>query len=459
MLGSPRNVLHLLGHLLACMVFLTGHYAPLYGQFPGGHGPQALLDATYDEHVQSVQLAPTRWKQSAPIVSIERGEHLELTFDYVGGPASYLRYRFVYCDTHWQPTGAIAPEFMRGYPLNEIRDMRPSTAIRPGYTHYRLEWPNSDVQLMRSGNYVIQVVSAYNEQQVLLQRQFALCEEMLPIEVHVDNAYTANFQRGKEISAKLGLVPGVEIHAVYLKQSWYDGRYRELVVRNRDVFGRQVVYGSAFPMGKEGVWEDGADWRVLDVHNLSAPGQGVERLTYEGGSYHAEVVVDRPVRPLLDNGHPDLNGYFAYGDPNTPWQPAGVTGEYLYAYFTLLLPPPNEIGFMHEELRGQPLLFVPGVAGAEQGLPMRYSLARQQYEASLLLKQGVYSYRYGLQRREGIDFMAIEGSYGSATQEYHVLVYGRMPGDRYDRLLAHAVVGNNQMEGERRTRGERLERF
>lgn len=444
-----KSIQNAIGHpltLLVCMALALGTHVGLYAQFPGGQGPQALLDAIYDAHIQSVQLAPSRWKQSAPIASLLREERLELTFDYVGAVAGYLRYRFIYCDANWQPTGAIAPEFMRGYPINEIRDMRPSSAVRPGYTHYKLEWPNRDVRLTRSGNYVIQVVSAYNEQQVLFQRQFALSEDMLPLEVRVDNAVTEDFQQGQEISARIALVPGVEIGAVYLKQCWYDVRYRKLVVRQRDVFGRQVVYGSDFPMGKEGVWESGADWRIVDLRNLNTPGQGVERLTYDAGGYHAEVALDGPVRPHIDNGHPDLNGYFAYGSLDPIWGLQGTTEEYLYAYFSLRLPSPSEMDFMPEALRGQPLLFVPGVAGAEQGVPMRYSASRQQYEASLFLKQGVYSYRYGLQKHNGIDFVATEGNYGSASQEYHVLVYGRMPGDRYDRLLAHAIVGGNPAE-------------
>ncbi len=61
---------------------------------------------------------------------------------------------------------------------------------------------------------------------------------------------------------------------------------------------------------------------------------------------------------------------------------------------------------------------------------------------SLLLKQGVYNYRYLFLPafNEQFDMAEIEGSHSETGNEYLILFYHRPPGTRYDRLLGHQIV-------------------
>ena len=65
---------------------------------------------------------------------------------------------------------------------------------------------------------------------------------------------------------------------------------------------------------------------------------------------------------------------------------------------------------------------------------------------SLLLKQGVYNYRYLFlpALSDQFDVAEIEGSFYETENEYLVLFYHRPPGTRYDRLLGHQVVHSAQ---------------
>jgi hypothetical protein len=65
---------------------------------------------------------------------------------------------------------------------------------------------------------------------------------------------------------------------------------------------------------------------------------------------------------------------------------------------------------------------------------------------SLLLKQGVYNYRYLFLPafNEQFDIAEIEGNHYETGNEYLILFYHRPPGTRYDRLLGHQVVHSNQ---------------
>ena len=76
---------------------------------------------------------------------------------------------------------------------------------------------------------------------------------------------------------------------------------------------------------------------------------------------------------------------------------------------------------------------------------MTYQNAKQQYEATLLLKQGYYNYRYLFVPDGDMDanltvesFKPVEGNYFQTENQYTALVYFREIGGRTDRLVGWA---------------------
>jgi hypothetical protein len=70
---------------------------------------------------------------------------------------------------------------------------------------------------------------------------------------------------------------------------------------------------------------------------------------------------------------------------------------------------------------------------------MKYNEITQQYELSVLLKQGYYNYVYTILTdgsNEGDDSI-IEGTFFETENEYLILVYVRLMGTRYDQLLGY----------------------
>jgi hypothetical protein len=76
---------------------------------------------------------------------------------------------------------------------------------------------------------------------------------------------------------------------------------------------------------------------------------------------------------------------------------------------------------------------------------MTYDFDKQQYTASLYLKQGYYNYKYAYvdSERGQIDFSYAEGNYFETENEYLILVYQHSYDRDYDRLLGISVI--NQM--------------
>jgi hypothetical protein len=65
---------------------------------------------------------------------------------------------------------------------------------------------------------------------------------------------------------------------------------------------------------------------------------------------------------------------------------------------------------------------------------MHYNESTECYEANLLLKQGYYNYYYNSKNLD------IEGDFYETENEYLVLVYATLPGERYTRLVGMGKI-------------------
>ena len=68
------------------------------------------------------------------------------------------------------------------------------------------------------------------------------------------------------------------------------------------------------------------------------------------------------------------------------------------------------------------------------------------YEASLLMKQGFYNYKYVVIDKENtLQEGAISGNFDETENNYKVLVYYRDLGARYDKLIGLGEANSVQM--------------
>ena len=60
------------------------------------------------------------------------------------------------------------------------------------------------------------------------------------------------------------------------------------------------------------------------------------------------------------------------------------------------------------------------------------------YQANLLLKQGIYNYRF--ETKNPSDYL--EGNYAQTENQYDILVYYRKPGTRIDALVGFQRINS-----------------
>ena len=73
---------------------------------------------------------------------------------------------------------------------------------------------------------------------------------------------------------------------------------------------------------------------------------------------------------------------------------------------------------------------------------MNYDYSEGVYRLSALLKQGSYNYQYLAVPKGTVTGLTrpVEGDFYQTDNEYLVLVYYKIPGARYDRLIGAALI-------------------
>ena len=410
-----------------CFVFLFLLFGVrvVYGQFPTTEGdpeytaPElgAVTFLPQEAHKQDRQSAP-------PIIPLRGNLYLELSFDYLGDTPISPVYRIVHCTPEGRPSDLISSDYLTGFEENTFPAPESSQGTVQPYLHYTLRLPNNDISLKLGGNYAIEVRDGYNEQQVLLRREFALSEPLVRVTLEQREVAGAKRLTHQHLWAhldveKLGRLLDPRDLRVFVGQGWNNGRWQELP-RHSWEGATGLLYGGQ----DTGRFAGGDHWHVLDLQSLRTPGQGVRSLLFREGAYHAEVIPDRFTFPGREREHAtsraDLKGWCVEGYTLDRIRSTGgkyfpLEAEYTWVYFTL------------EGVPGQSVVLEIG----GRTLPMHYSQERGAYEASLYLKQGVYSYRYV------VDGQFAEGNSAETHNEYHHLVYYRPRGGRYWTLVRY----------------------
>ena len=83
---------------------------------------------------------------------------------------------------------------------------------------------------------------------------------------------------------------------------------------------------------------------------------------------------------------------------------------------------------------------------ADSKSKVTYNFSTRNYESTIYLKQGMYDYQIGFKTDKSsyIDYSSTEGNFFETQNEYHIMVYYRETGYRYDKLIAvREFISNN----------------
>jgi hypothetical protein len=399
---------------------------------PNDYTNISMENRIYHPDILSMKVDNKGMNFSLPIIVLNSSEQLTLTVDDRSDESKYLKYTYIHCTYDWKPTPNFQyidymNTFMEGY----IFDYQTSSNTIQFYTGYSLDFPNEDVGLSKSGNYILYVYEEDNGVYTpVLTHRFVVVEKLVEISPTVQQSTNLATRNAKqEISFQVNTgnfrVNNVSrnLKIVITQNGRSDNAY---IATTPTVILNDVLRYNRLD---EIVFEGGSEFRVLNIRSLRTAMEHVGRHAYGGGANHTYVEVDKERVYLSYEDRVDIDGcYFIAADDGLNIQNA----DYTNAYFSLDCMPPQDVDlYLYGELTNWTL---------SPSAKLEYHPYRKQWEVSLYLKTGYYNYTYLALPKGSTEatFMYTEGSFWQTENRYTFLAYYQGDGLAYDRIIGYA---------------------
>ena len=373
---------------------------------------------------------------SEPFTALNGGRPIEISFDALEPGYTRYAYRVVYCDADWTPSNLSPVEYLDGFQDNVVEDFATSMATTMPYTNYRVFFPNEDVQLKLSGNYVAIFYPEDEPDNVAFTACFSLVEPMINIAAKVSgNTNIDTNQSHQQVSFVIQhphldiRFPQTDLKIHVLQNNRRDNMVSDL--KPMEILRGSIVYDNL----RELIFPAGNEFRRVEFLSNRYNGMGVERISFHNPYYHIDLMTDYPEAGESYQYDQDQDGRFFVRCSNC--QDPDTEADYYIVHFSLAMDP---------ILDGQ--IYLSGEAFAntfDDHSRMTYNPETGRYETAILLKQGNYNYQYlfvpnGTSRGETA---LVEGDHFEAENQYTIYVYYRPMGARYDRLIGVTTVRND----------------
>lgn len=388
------------------------------------------IDAVFNPKIKTVQFFPKGADMAMPIIDMNANDVLELHFDDLSNTPKSYYYTVIQCQADWTPTSMNQMEYIDGFMEGNITDYDYSNGTIVPYVHYKLEFPNNDMQINRSGNYVLLVYES-NKENPIFVRRFMLAESKVVIDANV--AYTrslSNRDKLQEVIFKVNYKglninnPQTEIQATVLQNYRWDNAKTK--IRPQFIGLNELNFDFNGVLTFPSV---GREFRFFDVRSLRFRGQNVRAFDIRDDENNVYLLYDRPTPQNKYQMVRDLNGQFYIENLDNPYYNTGA--DYANVHFNFDFGGKLDGGNFY-------------VLGAfnnwtcNDDSKMYYDVLDKSYALNLLLKQGMYNYTYVYKNEQTntTDTYITEGYYPETENDYTILLYYTPFGERFDRLIA-----------------------
>ena len=171
------------------------------------------------------------------------------------------------------------------------------------------------------------------------------------------------------------------------------------------------------------IFDAGNEYRKFELLDMDHPTMGIDEIKWDGEEYQVYVMPDIP-RPNYVHDESAKGSFYVRNSDN---EDNNFTCEYAPVHFRLQTN--RQPGDVYLNADWTYDRFSPTYR-------MEYNEADHSYHATVLLKQGYYSYQYLVLKSDGsTQPVSTEGNFFQTTNRYDALIYYRGTGDRTDRLV------------------------
>jgi len=388
-------------------------------------------DYVYKSNIKTVQFHESSWDYAVPVIALNGGEQIELSFDDLDSDQKQYSITFVHCNADWTPSDLMSSEYLNGFFDLNIINFSYSMNTLQNFSHYTILFPQQNMSFTKSGNYVMYVYMRNDHKDIVLSRRFMVYDNKVSVNATFRQTIGGDQQYNKQhidfsISSPAYDInnPYKDLHVVITQNNRWDNAVTD--IKPTFINGTQFTYS----LDDASTFNGGNEFRFFDTRSLRFLTQNVKEI-YRDSALKNHVVlypeVMRATKPYLF--YNDFNGNFLIKNRESTGN-MDLEADYVYVHFFL--------PYVTPETKGN--FYVLGKLTdwrMSRLSKMTYNYTRFGYEATLYLKQGFYNYEYVLSNdaKKSGDETITEGNYWDTENDYNIFVYHRKFGTYYDQLI------------------------
>ena len=389
-------------------------------------------DLVYDENINTVLFYQYGNQLTDPVIKLNTNDRLMLEFDDFSDKSYNFKYTVVHCDRNWNTSDLDQIEYIDGNPEGFIEDFEFSLNAVPSYIHYKMVFPNNEMNVKYSGNYILKVyVDNDDDENVIFTRRFFVVEQQVTINAEIPY-YSANLdytRKKQQIDFKI-FTPEMfnnqadERFNVFIRQNGrWDNMFRNL--KPTSVLSNELNYN--YPDGI--IFDGGNQFRHFDMKSFYYQSMYIKRIINDADGYTVLLHTDYSRAKKQYENIADIHGRKLIKARND--QETGIEGEYANVVFTLKVP----------EFKDADVYIIGQLNDWQmnENNKMQYDKRTMSYKKTMFLKQGYYDYMYCVlpHGKTVGDITLIEGDWWDTLNEYKIYVYFSNLMPEYDRLVGY----------------------
>lgn len=383
---------------------------------------QAEKEVNPPSFIKTINFKGQTNESELPIIKLN--ERVQLSFDALNGNEDDFYYIIDHYNFDWTPSELMKSEYLQGFDNIRITDYENSFNTYQIYSHYRLQIPNQQTRIKKSGNYILKIFDDNDD--IVFSRKFMIYENLANVGVSIKRSRDVKYILEKQsvdfkISSPTILFnnPKQTVKVAVIQNNNLNTAITNL--KPQYTLGRELIY----KYDTESSFWGGNEYLYFENKNVRAANIGVQYIDLKD-IYEHYLFTDiiRANRPYTYN--PDINGNYLITAVDA--DNLDIEADYTVIHFSL----------QHPEMFDKTI----HVYGSfnnyaiTEETKMTFNPASGYYETSLILKQGFYNYKYVIVNENGdLDEGAISGNFDVTENNYKVLVYYRNLSARYDRLV------------------------
>ncbi len=388
-------------------------------------------DYTYKKGIKTVQLYESTWEFSPPLIEFNSAQQLLLSFDELDADKKQYSLTLMHCDNKWAPSDLMISEYLSGFFDLNFLNFSFSVNVLQKYVHYSILFPTSNMQITKSGNYIVYVYENGDKSKLVLSRRFMVFENKVTVLASVkqpiggDDQYTKQHIDFSIVNSSYDITnPFTDLKVVITQNSrWDNASYG---IKPTFAAPGQLTYS----LDDVSTFNGGSEFRYFDVRSLRTYTEKIKNIYKDSSSrYHVDLLSDENRTSKNYIFYNDLNGGFMIKNQDMSFN-QDIEADYVWINF--FLPYDNAVSDGNIYVLGKLTNWK-----LDKVNRMNYNYKRLGYECNLYLKQGYYNYIYAYlkDKTKAGDETLTEGNHWETENDYTIYVYHRQRSTYYDQLI------------------------